>query len=146
MAKLQIQLFVGEWRESIKRRETYFVDSATQIAVMVATICDWPIGGLFLLVLLRARSTCAFAPAVAGVRMQQAISIRGVPSTLQNFAATSPYEFALLFDCDGVILETEELHRLAYNEAFRKFELSIDGKPVEWSVCISCQPQILRFA
>lgn len=48
-------------------------------------------------------------------------------------AATSP-EFALLFDCDGVILETEEFHRLAYNEAFRKFDLSIGGKPVEWSV------------
>jgi hypothetical protein len=45
-------------------------------------------------------------------------------------------EFALLFDCDGVILETEEYHRLAYNEAFRKFQLTIDGQPVEWSVRI----------
>jgi hypothetical protein len=43
-------------------------------------------------------------------------------------------DFALLFDCDGVILETEELHRLAYNEAFRKFQLTIHGEPVEWSV------------
>lgn len=43
-------------------------------------------------------------------------------------------EFALLFDCDGVILETEELHRLAYNEAFRKFDLTIGGEPVVWSV------------
>jgi hypothetical protein len=42
--------------------------------------------------------------------------------------------FALLFDCDGVILETEELHRLAYNAAFREFDLTIDGKPVVWSV------------
>jgi hypothetical protein len=112
---------------------------------MVATICDWRIG-LFLLVLLRARLTSAFVPAVAGVRKQQAISIIGVPSTPQHFAATSPYEFALLFDCDGVILETEELHRLAYNEAFKKFELSIDNKPVEWSVCISFHPQILLLA
>lgn len=46
----------------------------------------------------------------------------------------SKYEFALLFDCDGVILETEELHRLAYNEAFKAADLTIDGKPVEWSV------------
>ena len=33
--------------------------------------------------------------------------------------SSSSYEYALLFDCDGVILETEELHRLAYNEAFK---------------------------
>jgi phosphoglycolate phosphatase-like HAD superfamily hydrolase len=44
------------------------------------------------------------------------------------------YEFALLFDCDGVILETEELHRLAYNAAFKEFDLTIDGEPVVWSV------------
>ena len=29
------------------------------------------------------------------------------------------YEHALIFDCDGVIIETEELHRLAYNAAFK---------------------------
>lgn len=46
----------------------------------------------------------------------------------------SKYEFALLFDCDGVILETEELHRLAYNEAFKAADLMIDGESVEWSV------------
>jgi hypothetical protein len=49
-------------------------------------------------------------------------------------AAATQHEFALLFDCDGVILETEELHRLAYNEAFRKFDLKIDGVPLSWSV------------
>lgn len=43
-------------------------------------------------------------------------------------------EYALLFDCDGVILETEELHRLAYNEAFRFFGLTIDNHQVQWSV------------
>ena len=46
----------------------------------------------------------------------------------------SKYDFALLFDCDGVILETEELHRLAYNEAFKSADLTIDGEPVNWSV------------
>jgi hypothetical protein len=46
----------------------------------------------------------------------------------------STYEYALLFDCDGVILETEELHRRAYNAAFTEFGLTIDGEPVEWSV------------
>lgn len=49
-------------------------------------------------------------------------------------AATANAEFALLFDCDGVILETEELHRLAYNEAFRKFDLTINGERVIWTV------------
>lgn len=50
----------------------------------------------------------------------------------------SAYDFALLFDCDGVILETEELHRLAYNAAFKEFGVTrICGdisEPVEWSV------------
>ena len=46
----------------------------------------------------------------------------------------SKYEYALLFDCDGVILETEEFHRLAYNAAFEAAKLTIDGEPVNWSV------------
>ena len=41
---------------------------------------------------------------------------------------------ALLFDCDGVLVETEELHRTAYNMAFEEFGLEIDGTPVVWSV------------
>jgi hypothetical protein len=49
-------------------------------------------------------------------------------------AIDSSFEYALLFDCDGVILETEELHRLAYNEAFRHFHLTVDNEPVVWSV------------
>lgn len=44
------------------------------------------------------------------------------------------YDYALLFDCDGVILETEELHRIAYNAAFAEFDLTIDDKPVVWEV------------
>jgi len=48
------------------------------------------------------------------------------------------HDFALLFDCDGVILETEELHRLAYNAAFREWNVTrVCGdlsEPVEWSV------------
>lgn len=45
-----------------------------------------------------------------------------------------PFSAALLFDCDGVLVETEELHRIAYNMAFEEFGLEIEGKPVEWSV------------
>jgi len=43
-------------------------------------------------------------------------------------------QFALLFDCDGVIIETEEFHRLAYNAAFKEFNLMIGDEEVEWSV------------
>ena len=44
-------------------------------------------------------------------------------------------DYALLFDCDGVIVETEELHRLAYNKAFNKCGLRLpDGRAVEWDV------------
>jgi len=42
--------------------------------------------------------------------------------------------WALLFDCDGVIVETEELHRLAYNGAFDSFGLEVDGEAVVWEV------------
>jgi HAD superfamily hydrolase (TIGR01509 family) len=68
----------------------------------------------------------AFAP-----RLPARSQSRGVAALP---ASSSDYEFALLFDCDGVILETEELHRLAYNEAFDAAELTIDGEPVVWSV------------
>jgi len=55
----------------------------------------------------------------------------------KNATETSPTPqdpYALLFDCDGVIIETEELHRLAYNAAFKEFNLKINDEPVEWSV------------
>ena len=40
---------------------------------------------------------------------------------------------AILFDCDGVIVETEELHRLAFNEAFQHFQLQLPNKEkVTW--------------
>ncbi len=42
--------------------------------------------------------------------------------------------YALLFDCDGVIVETEEMHRVAYNAAFTKYGLKLQsGEKVEWS-------------
>lgn len=52
----------------------------------------------------------------------------------ETTAPSPQFEYALLFDCDGVILETEELHRVAYNAAFANFDLAIDGEPVVWSV------------
>ncbi|CAM9763705.1 unnamed protein product, partial [Phaeothamnion confervicola] len=39
-----------------------------------------------------------------------------------------PSHPALVFDCDGVILESENLHREAYNAVFREFSV-----PYAWS-------------
>ncbi|CAL1377661.1 unnamed protein product [Linum trigynum] len=44
---------------------------------------------------------------------------------------------ALIFDCDGVILESEDLHRQAYNDAFAYFNVrcSPDSpQPLNWDV------------
>ena len=35
---------------------------------------------------------------------------------------------ALLWDCDGVILESEDLHRRAYNAVFKHYNVLVDGK------------------
>lgn len=83
--------------------------------------------GRFTASCLAAASVMGFAAAFSV--HQPAASIR--PPT--RIHATN-YDFALLFDCDGVILETEELHRLAYNAAFEAADLTIDGEPVVWSV------------
>ncbi|KAG8383543.1 hypothetical protein BUALT_Bualt04G0024600 [Buddleja alternifolia] len=44
---------------------------------------------------------------------------------------------ALIFDCDGVILESEHLHRQAYNDAFSHFNVrcpsSSSDQPLNWS-------------
>ncbi|KAK9812782.1 hypothetical protein WJX72_003643 [[Myrmecia] bisecta] len=42
---------------------------------------------------------------------------------------------ALIFDCDGVIIESEDLHRRAYNAAFGHFQVSCTGggEVVEWT-------------
>jgi hypothetical protein len=72
-----------------------------------------------------------------GFYLPAALKPSFLPSSSRLCAANAngnKYEYALLFDCDGVILETEELHRRAYNAAFKEFGLTIDGKPVEWSV------------
>ncbi len=61
---------------------------------------------------------------------------RRMRNTIVSPLQASPNEdsYGLLFDCDGVIIETEELHRLAYNAAFREFNLKIGNEPVEWTV------------
>jgi hypothetical protein len=74
------------------------------------------------------RSSRYYSRPTRGIARAAATAVAATSSSVDTI------EFALLFDCDGVILETEEYHRLAYNEAFRKFQLTIDGQPVEWSV------------
>lgn len=62
-------------------------------------------------------------------------SHRVIRNIARSSTAVFASDFALLFDCDGVIVETEELHRVAYNKAFDKFGLQLpDGSAVEWTV------------
>jgi len=58
----------------------------------------------------------------------------GSPLVCKLQAGADNYDgYALLFDCDGVIVETEELHRIAYNKAFKKYGLRLpNGEQVEW--------------
>lgn len=45
-------------------------------------------------------------------------------------ASMGDYDFTLLFDCDGVLAETErDVHRPCFNEAFK-----LKGLPTEWGV------------
>ncbi|XP_020575579.1 haloacid dehalogenase-like hydrolase domain-containing protein At4g39970 [Phalaenopsis equestris] len=60
---------------------------------------------------------------------------RTSPPTLAAASISSPLQ-ALIFDCDGVILESEHLHRQAYNEAFAHFAVRYpksSPKPIYWS-------------
>ncbi|KAJ3676915.1 hypothetical protein LUZ60_002639 [Juncus effusus] len=54
-------------------------------------------------------------------------SLRRRPSTAlsctASLAASPSSLHALIFDCDGVILESEHLHRQAYNDAFEHFNV-----------------------
>lgn len=57
-------------------------------------------------------------------------------ATATETETETKFDRALIFDCDGVIIETEELHRLAYNAAFDASELKVKGgsEKVEWTV------------
>lgn len=95
-----------------------------------------------LFLLASAGRIVAFSP-IARTRSSSCVHRQKTVSSLHPASASrsahtqlyaSEYEYALLFDCDGVILETEELHRQAYNAVFEEFDLTIDGERVEWSV------------
>jgi len=57
--------------------------------------------------------------------------VRGAGGAGRRAAAA---DRALLFDCDGVIVLTEELHRLAYNAAFEAYGVEVGGSPLVWTV------------
>lgn len=44
-------------------------------------------------------------------------------------------DWALVFDCDGVILESEGLHRDAYNAVFKEFEVDYTWTPEYYGAC-----------
>ena len=44
---------------------------------------------------------------------------------------------AIIFDMDGTLANTEEIHRQAFNESFREFDLPIDWEPDEYARLLS---------
>ncbi|KAJ1702596.1 hypothetical protein LUZ63_002375 [Rhynchospora breviuscula] len=61
---------------------------------------------------------------------------RPCPTVVCAVASSSPLH-ALIFDCDGVILESEHLHRQAYNDAFAHFNVRcppFSSGPLYWDV------------
>ncbi|KVH94771.1 HAD-like domain-containing protein [Cynara cardunculus var. scolymus] len=61
-------------------------------------------------------------------------STRSSSRSISLSAATSRAMEALIFDCDGVILESEDLHRQAYNLAFAHFNVCCPpfNEPLNW--------------
>lgn len=55
-------------------------------------------------------------------------------SSSRSISAASRAMEALIFDCDGVILESEDLHRQAYNLAFAHFNVRCPpfSEPLNW--------------
>jgi HAD superfamily hydrolase (TIGR01509 family) len=104
----------------------------------------------YLLAALTVSTVAAFSPAplftaqtnnVYNRLHEHSSSVIPLRSTEENTATVSTetpgagtFDYALIFDCDGVIIETEELHRLAYNAAFDAAGLQINGESVEWTV------------
>lgn len=77
------------------------------------------------------------SPQIAAFTHSKIAPARSLRSSVAALAGTngdSQHTCALIFDCDGVIVETEELHRQAYNASFEAFGLTIEGKPVVWEV------------
>lgn len=61
---------------------------------------------------------------------------RATPTSLSVSASALRSLEALIFDCDGVILESEHLHRQAYNDVFSHFNVVVppSSRPLNWSL------------
>lgn len=55
-------------------------------------------------------------------------TIKALSSPIGEHAVSSPPVEALIFDCDGVIVESEGIHREAYNAAFKEFNVNCPGQ------------------
>uniref|UniRef100_A0A2P2MGK6 2-deoxyglucose-6-phosphate phosphatase n=2 Tax=Rhizophora mucronata TaxID=61149 RepID=A0A2P2MGK6_RHIMU len=70
-------------------------------------------------------------------RYQQRSSLSFSASAASSSSSSSPSSGgsleALIFDCDGVILESEHLHRQAYNDAFAHFNVRCSPQPLNWA-------------
>ncbi|XP_010025428.2 haloacid dehalogenase-like hydrolase domain-containing protein At4g39970 [Eucalyptus grandis] len=67
------------------------------------------------------------SPALPRPRPRRSLAARGAVSVSCALRA-------LIFDCDGVILESEHLHRQAYNEAFAHFGVRCSDQPLNWGL------------
>ncbi|KAJ8901920.1 hypothetical protein NDN08_004124 [Rhodosorus marinus] len=56
-------------------------------------------------------------------------AVRGRRSVCRQGGLVCKASQALIFDCDGVILESESLHRDAYNQVFREFDVEYEWTP-----------------
>lgn len=86
---------------------------------------------------MTARDTRVTTP-YSSMKIRMAADTEASQDSETEPTSANEHDFALLFDCDGVILETEELHRLAYNAVFKEFGVTKvcgeNREPVEWSV------------
>ncbi|KAG8047800.1 hypothetical protein GUJ93_ZPchr0008g11621 [Zizania palustris] len=81
----------------------------------------------------RSPSAVPFLPRSLDLRLRRASPL--VVSALVSQPLSASSLDALIFDCDGVILESEHLHRQAYNDAFAHFRVSCEpaaAAPLYW--------------
>ncbi len=70
--------------------------------------------------------------APAGLRQRRALSAAAAAASGSAEGGLQ----ALIFDCDGVIVESEDIHRMAYNATFEHFDVRCPNSgdaPVVWT-------------
>lgn len=73
---------------------------------------------------------------LASASLQQRRRATSLSVSASSPSSSSRSLEALIFDCDGVILESEHLHRQAYNDAFAHFNVVVppSSQPLNWSL------------